>query len=109
MEADSNRDKNQYNDEVCFFGVKPAKVPVDEMRELPHSLLGVITMDIEGSSDPGVGTGILISPNLVLTAAHNLWNKGKPCDNFRFYLAHNGLLGQSYFKVKSCYFPDEFT
>jgi V8-like Glu-specific endopeptidase len=79
------------------------------MRKLPHSLIGVITMDIEGFSYPGVGTGILISPDLVLTAAHNLWYNGKGNDNFRFYIAHNGLLGQTYCKVKDKYFPKEFT
>ena len=111
MGADESNSENEeyYEDEVCFGLETPAKVTEDMMRELPHTLIGAITMEND-RSEVGLGTGILISPDLVLTSAHNLyrWRARKMYENFRFYLAQNGPLGK-YFQVKSWYYPEEYT
>lgn len=54
----------------------------------------------------GLGTGILLSPDLVLTSAHNLvlWKDHKMYSKFRFYPGQSGPL-QKYYEIKSWYFP----
>jgi V8-like Glu-specific endopeptidase len=50
-------------------------VPVHESAmNLPlHKHIGFLQIFTEGAD--AVGSGILISPNLVLTSAHNIYNK----------------------------------
>ncbi len=41
------------------------------MKDLPHKHIGAIVSKCKGV--PLKGTGLLVSPNLVLTCAHNLY------------------------------------
>lgn len=81
------------------------------MRELPHRLIGaVIFKKHNKAADISLGTGILISPDIVLTAAHNLYNFKNKAEHkkFRFYLGQSGRL-TSYYSVETVYYPEEFT
>ena len=57
----------------------------------------------------GLGTGCLISPNIVLTAAHNIYNTRMRAynKNFLFYLAACGEL-KNPFSVEAVYVPEGF-
>lgn len=87
------------------------------MKKIPYRLIGLIIaehIDDSGMGQKVYGTGTLISPDLVLTVAHNIfchkWGK-KPVlrqnQNFKFYLAQNGKLGK-YYEVDGYYYPNEF-
>lgn len=85
-------------DELCFLGNEPAKISREAMKKHPHRLIGLITFENEaetgtfcmGRVENGplcIGTGILLSQNLVLTVAHNIFShKTKTYyKNHRFY------------------------
>lgn len=80
------------------------------MRELPHRLIGAVIFKKHNKADISLGTGILISPDIVLTAAHNLYNFKNKAEHkkFRFYLGQSGRL-TSYYSVETVYYPEEFT
>ena len=54
-----------------------------------------------------VGSGFLVSPNLVITAAHIVC-KLKSKDNVVFYPGEYGYIC-SYFEVEDIYFPQQYT
>ena len=91
-------------------GQKLLKVGQNEIKfSISHRSIGAFTFkDPYGKT--GKGSGILISKNLVFTAAHNLVCKltNKKHTDFRFYLAPNGIVEQ-YFKIESYRYPNEFT
>ncbi len=78
------------------------------MKKLPHRLIGIILSEDE-SGKVGVGTGILISPDLVLTVAHNIYNfEGKKeYHKISFCPGHSGPIGDKK-EVKSRYYPEAF-
>ena len=67
--------------------------PKGDMVKQQHKHLGKITFNVDGINEKGHGTGILISPNLVLTDAHVAYCKErqKPSCNMKFY---HGLHGE---------------
>ena len=61
-----------------------------------HMSIGALTYDILGVCS-NVGTGFLVSRNLVLTAAHNIVNKDnfnppRISENMKFYPGANGYV-----------------
>ena len=57
----------------------------------------------------GKGTGILISCNLVLTAAHNIYSHQNKIlhQDFKFYPGQCGALAK-YYEVEDLFFPGKF-
>jgi V8-like Glu-specific endopeptidase len=54
----------------------------------------------------GHGSGVAISPTIILTAAHNIYDKEYKCENtkFKFYLGADGE-AEEYFEVQSWKYP----
>ena len=75
----------------------------------PYCHIGALLFKAQNSPTVGKGTAILISPNLVLTAAHNIRPKNTTTNNydFKFYPGQCGLLQKCY-TVESFFFPEEF-
>ena len=61
-----------YQDEAMLNYKKLYKVSSDKIGERPHCHIGAILF--EARYKEGKGSGILISPDLVLTAAHNVFS-----------------------------------
>ena len=66
----------------------------EEMKNPIHKLIGAFTFRSRKSDLLGKGTGTLISPDLVLTSAHNLysWQTGEFYFDFKFYPGQCGPL-----------------
>jgi V8-like Glu-specific endopeptidase len=67
---------------------------------------------IEGIAEDGVryiGTGILVSSNVVLACAHNIYDgkKKKEHKELRFYLKQHGSI-KEFFEVEKRYYPEQF-
>jgi V8-like Glu-specific endopeptidase len=97
-----------YHDEGCFMGDKLYKLSEEELEEPPYMFTGLI-QGITNSDQRCIGTGTLISPNLVLTCAHNIFlhTTGDVQKEIRFYPRQYGLL-QAHFEVETYFFPEEF-
>ena len=68
-------DGENYTDEVVFGNDQLFKVPPEDMGTPLHSNIGALTFETRRHPDQlGKGTGTLVAPDLVLTAAHNLYN-----------------------------------
>lgn len=76
----------------------------DKLSKLPYRHLGVIIS--RGERHVSYGTGILISRNLVLTCAHNIFNATKRIlfKELSFYPGQHGLLTNPH-RVESYMFP----
>lgn len=83
------------------------KFSAEEVKVKPHNLIGALTFKTN-RGQPGKGTGTLLSQNLVLTAAHNVIERGEIFSNFKFYPGQDGLLEKCY-EVVDLFFPEEYT
>ncbi len=63
------------------------------MKELLHINIGALIFK-PPFGKPGKGTGLLVSPNLVLTCAHNIVNfySKQEYSDFKFYPGQSGPL-----------------
>ena len=80
------------------------------MTEQLHRYIGPLIS--ENKKLPGRtirGSGVLISPNLVLTAAHNVWcqNFGNKNINLKFYPGQRGFL-QNPCECEIIYYPTKY-
>jgi V8-like Glu-specific endopeptidase len=64
------------------------------MQKPIHKFTGALTFRSRSRTELGKGTATLISPNLVLTSAHNIYNKekGEVYYDLRFYPGQCGVL-----------------
>ena len=71
------------------------EVPKDDMGNQPYCNIGALTFRSRNiPEDLGKGTGTLISADLVLTSAHNLYSSktGEVYFDFKFYPGQHGIL-----------------
>ena len=82
------------NDEVECRGENLCLVKAEEMKELMHKSIGSITFNHPHKNPMGLGTGFLISENLVLTSAHNIYDREFKVyhQNLNFYPSAYGIL-----------------
>jgi hypothetical protein len=87
----------------------PIMVNHGAMRQPLHRHIGLLCFRNKENDSIGRGTGVLISPNLVLTAAQNVWSRTAKADNyeFMFYPGLNGDL-KGYKKIEQISFPNHF-
>ncbi len=92
---------SSFNDEKMVMEERLVRLKDDiDYGRKPYCSLGAL-MATASNNKNIVGTGILISPNLVLTAAHNIydWNNNEEYSNIRFLPAANGKYSIEDFKV----------
>ena len=77
------------------------------MDDLPHNIIGSLTYSSNGKNV--FGTGILISPDLVLTVAHNIFDRKEKQDrkDLKFCPGQHGPLGK-YYECENWYYPETF-
>jgi len=113
------RENCKDNQEKVLGSIIPGKdgrIQILQTDEWPNSVHGMVYMTFRSGSGAW-GSGTLIAPNLVLTAAHNLYDtdiyNGQPvgrAKEVKFYPAKNGR--EIPFKeqsVRDFYYPEEYT
>jgi hypothetical protein len=87
-----------YRDEQMFGDDRLFKVPEEHMQRQLHKHIGPLTYRSRQCTFIGKGTATLISPNLILTSAHNLYSKntGEVYYDFKFYPGQCGPLEKCY-------------
>ncbi len=80
---------NRFNIENRRIISEFSEVPSTKMTDQLHKHIGVVLFQQEGNISQGKGTGILISENIALTAAHNIFDRKtqRKYTNFMFYPA----------------------
>lgn len=65
-----------YQDEIIIDGVPLKEVELEEYSTSPHKYIGaLLSYNNKRGKTPIRGSGVLISPDLVLTGAHNVWDR----------------------------------
>jgi V8-like Glu-specific endopeptidase len=79
------------------------------MNELMHKNIGAITFKHPHKNPQGFGTGFLISENLVLTCAHNLYDRAEKVYHLdlKFYPGVYGTLEKP-FEVEAIRLPEDY-
>ena len=106
-EANETNKVNQMDKSENLFSFQ-----MDKSQEFPQSACGLIKVNIDNQS-PRFFTGYMIGPDLVLTAATNIWNYKEatqyPSKNIEYYPALNGSNAPlGVIKIKSAYIPQKF-
>ena len=85
-------------------------VPKESMGELQYRNIGALRLSNTKCAPCG-GTGLLVSPNLVLTVAHNIFNRGsKQINKIIFYPGQcEELVEANAYEVEDFFFPGAFT
>jgi V8-like Glu-specific endopeptidase len=84
-------------------------VPPSKMRTSPHKYIGALTFNSYTTQQLGKGTAVLIHPDIILTCAHNIYDKDtkEQYHDHMFYPAQDGPLKKGYAIVDS-YFPAKY-
>jgi V8-like Glu-specific endopeptidase len=79
-----------------------------DLKTLLHRSIGALTF-INQVKKMAKGSAAIISPNLILTAAHNIFNKSyqKEYDDFKFYLGVDGV-AEKYYEIESWRYLSEY-
>jgi V8-like Glu-specific endopeptidase len=80
------------NEEKMVGGTKDLfLITGKSLKAFPHNCIGALTF-VNKVKKVCKGTGVAISPDLVLTVAHNVYdrNYGRQFENFRFFLGADG-------------------
>lgn len=74
--------------------MRPREVPRDNMQKDFHQQIGALISVSPTTKKVKYGTGVLISPDLVLTVAHNIFDMGTRHDyqELKFYPGQYGKL-----------------
>jgi hypothetical protein len=65
-----------YQDEKIIDGVFLHEVELEGHSTSPHKYIGaLLSYNSKRGKTPIRGSGVLISPDLVLTSAHNVWDR----------------------------------
>ena len=82
---------------------------MEEMRSPIHKHTGILLFRQFNQNGIGKGTAIAISPNIILTAAHNVYDvlTEEQHSGFRFFPGQSGTLEQ-YYNIIDLYFPSEY-
>jgi V8-like Glu-specific endopeptidase len=80
----------------------------ESLKSLLHRSIGALTF-LNKIKKLAKGSAALISPNLILTVAHNIYDKSYQHENdfFKFYLGVDGVAEQFY-EVESYRFMSEY-
>ena len=94
----SQFDEDEYNDDAMFGLDKLYQVSEKEMSQPLHRHTGAITFRSRNFKELGKGSGCLISPNLVLTVAHNVCHRAlrEVYYEIKFYPGQYGELQRYY-------------
>ena len=75
VHLEKEEDVHDYMDEDVFFGDKLAEISKEQMKDQKYRNIGALELN-HFKYGKGHGSGVLISRDLVLTAAHNVFNRG---------------------------------
>lgn len=97
-----------YSQEAIFYKEEPNPINGDALKDILHRSLGALTF-LSRHRIPGSGSGVLISEDTILTAAHNIFDRKLKADNigFKFYIGADGE-AEEYYEVEDWMYPEEF-
>lgn len=98
----------QYSQEAIVFNEELNPINGNLLKEILHRSVGAITF-LNKYKKFATGSGVLISRNIILTAAHNFYDKQRLSENtdFKFYLGADGK-AEEYHEVQAWRYPEEF-
>ena len=91
---------------MVFADEMLSEIPREEMTGPIHKHIGVLLFESEHTIAYGKGTAMLISPNLALTCAHNIFNRrtGEQYCKIKFFPGQAGVLERP-MEVDKVFFP----
>ena len=81
-----------YYEEAIVFNEEPKPINGNTLKEVLHRSVGALTF-LNRNKQFKAGSGVLISRDTILTAAHNIFDQMCRVENsgFKFYLGADGV------------------